>query len=148
MNTDNESRKRIVLTLEYTFVFFFLWWSDILFLMLSFWVLLGFWWNDSLWLFLHYAFHLGVSQIHKKLILHTVINVYPHNHLLIKGCQFFKNFMCNATQNKSFGSWLTSFNEVRKCKVYIPEYIYIFFYRWLHYILWVVINYRISRYTS
>ena len=60
-------------------------------------------------------------------------STYTHILVLwINGCQLFRNFMSNATDNKSFGLELTDINEVQKRIDYILDDIYIFFYRWLY----------------
>ena len=57
--------------------------------------------------------------------------------LWIKGCQFFRNHMCDATNHKSYGSGLTAVTEVHKRIVYILNNIIVF--NWLLYnILWLV----------
>ena len=37
--------------------------------------------------------------------------------------------MCDVTDNKSFGSGLTSIDKVRKCIYYILDDIFVFFYQ-------------------
>ena len=40
--------------------------------------------------------------------------------------------MCDATNHKSYGLGLTSFNKVRKHKYFTHENITIFFYQWFY----------------
>ena len=57
-------------------------------------------------------------------------SIYTHVLVLyIKGCQFFRNCMSDATNNNSFGLGLTAINEVRKCIDYIIDDKYFFFYQ-------------------
>ena len=79
--------------------------------------------------FKHNAFHVGVSQRIQKLILHTIINVYPCIFLWKKVCKIFRNFMCNATHHKIFGLWLADVNEIFRSIVYIFNDIIIFLYQ-------------------
>ena len=54
-------------------------------------------------------------------------SIYTHKLVLwIKGCQWFRNCMGDATNNKSFGSVLTAINEVRKRKDFILDDIFVF----------------------
>ena len=55
-----------------------------------------------------------------QLPTHTLI-------LLMKCCQFFRNYMCNVTHHNPFGSGLTSVNEVCKRIFYIFDDIYFSF---------------------
>ena len=52
--------------------------------------------------FKYNTFHVGVRQMIQKLILHTILNVYPHISFMTKGFQFFRNFMQKTTNNKFF----------------------------------------------
>ena len=55
-----------------------------------------------------------------------------------KGLSTFRNYMRDATDNKSFGSVLADINEVCKRIVYMTYKIIIFFFRWLYYIVYDV----------
>ena len=53
--------------------------------------------------------------------------IYNHTVILwINGCQFFRIYMSNATDNNSFGSLLTAMNEVYKLIYYIVGDIYFY----------------------
>ena len=52
--------------------------------------------------------------------------------------------MSAATDNKSFGSGLTSINEVRKRIDYIADDIFIFFYWYMYHILYGLHNFHIQ----
>ena len=65
--------------------------------------------------------------------------MYTHILVLwIKGSQLFRNYMSNATDNKSFGPGLTSINEVRNYIVYLTYDMIIFFWQLLYNILYNV----------
>ena len=54
--------------------------------------------------------------------------IYNQNlSLWIKGCQFFRNFICDATHNNPFGPGLTAINELHMRIYYIIDDIYMFF---------------------
>ena len=63
---------------------------------LKFWKYNSFWFpqvfDERVWLpiFVHNAFHIKVSQITPKLILHKIINVYPRIDFIIKGLSIFQ----------------------------------------------------------
>ena len=61
---------------------------------------------------------------------YTEYSMYtPVLSLWIKGCQLFRNYMWDATHNKSFGSVLKAINEVRKRIYYVLDNIFVFFCR-------------------
>ena len=64
-----------------------------------------------------------------------------------KGLSFFRNCICNATHNNSFGSVLTAIHEVNRRLYYIMDDIFVYFYQCLPdpfintFILWAYIHY-------
>ena len=68
-------------------------------------------------------------------------SIYTHIFILwIKGGQSFRNFMCNATYQNSFGLGWTSINEVHSHILYILEYIFVFLHQCIYNILcWMLI---------
>ena len=67
--------------------------------------------------FLHSVFHSGVRQRILKLILFTILNVYPSINFWINFCRLFRNFVCDSNHHNSFGSELTSDNKVQNSLV-------------------------------
>ena len=65
------------------------------------------------------------SWFYKQYLTYTNILV-----LWIKGCQLFRNCVCDATHKKSFGLGLTGINEVRKRTDDILDDIFVFFKYW------------------
>ena len=76
--------------------------------------------------FLHDTSHVAVRQRIPKLILHTMLNVYPPINLWIKWYQFFRYLLCDADNNKSFGLVFTDVNKVLNCTAYILDDILVF----------------------
>ena len=76
---------------------------------------------------MHSVFWLGK---YAQIRLYIEYLIYIHILILwIKVCQFFRNCVCNATHNDSFGLWLTAINEVHRRVYYIIDDIFVFFYR-------------------
>ena len=59
-------------------------------------------------------------ELGQQLPTHTLI-------LLLKGCQLFRNYICNATHHNPFGLVLTAVNEVCKHIFYILDNIIVSF---------------------
>ena len=67
-----------------------------------------------------------------------------YTHILFlwtKGCQFFRNFMCDLTHQNSFGLGWTAVNEFRGRILYILDNIMIFLYRCIYDIMCFVLSF-------
>ena len=59
-------------------------------------------------------------------------SIYTHKLILwIRYCQFFRNYMCDATHNTSFGLGLITINEVHRQIYYNIDNILAFFHQYL-----------------
>ena len=81
-----------------------------------------------------------------KLILHTILDIYPQINFMNNGMSIFRKLMCDVIHHESFVSISTAYNKVHKCIVYILNNIFIFFYWWYYYILCVMIRFIIPVY--
>ena len=77
-------------------------------------------------IFYHYVFHVRDRCRTPHLILHTILDVYPHINLINKELKFFRNYVCYENLNKSFCLVLKVFNKVINCIVLILINIYLF----------------------
>ena len=72
-------------------------------------------------IFLHDKFHVRVRQRKPKLILHTILYIWPHINFRNKGMSFFRNVVYELTHNNPFGSGLKDVNEVGRSIVCILD---------------------------
>ena len=62
--------------------------------------------------------------------------------VLIKGSQFFINYICDATHHKKFGLVLTALNELHRHMVFILDDIIVFLCRLLYDLLCVMFSFQ------
>ena len=98
--------------------------------------------KDLVLIFLHEAIHVGIRQINQRLILHKIIDVYPHIIFMNKWLSIFsKIFMCDVTHQISFGLGWTAVNGFIRGVVYILDNIIIFLYRCIYDIMCFVLSF-------